>query len=395
MTCCFLECSLVFPENNYDKDHPDEESLLGYEKDEDYRSYKCIFSLPRLYRTLRKFKNWIYNKCTSKGCRNCCRYTCLSLWILIFLITMVLFVALPLVFKHSVVLQRNLIFHPVRGPSYLYKKIAHDDNNQYYNGKKTFSHRYVEVNKIENITLGTWNISLELSYRPYNRNPVPNMLYFHSGVGDRRSYTAAYYTLANTFNVTTFDYRSYGDSSVADLTESGLVDDSIRLYKWLLNQSNGDVYIMGDKLGASIATHMVAKLQKENLVPTGLILVDPFTSLSDKIKEWFWPLGRIFSWMPWYDSMVTDVLQRNDLAFETSRHIGKVDCPIMVMAKYYTNGLPDKLALIASERDPATQGTVILRQTWWSPKDNWSTTLDLMKDFLDECNDFKKSKGKI
>ncbi|KAK4873387.1 hypothetical protein RN001_015416 [Aquatica leii] len=297
---------------------------------------------------------------------------------------MVLFVALPLVFKHSVVLQRNLIFHPVRSPSYLHKKIAHDDNNQYYDGKKTFSHRYVEVNKIENITLGTWNISLELCYRSYNQNPVPNMLYFHSGVSDRRSYTAAYYTLANTFNVTTFDYRSYGDSSVAELTESGLVDDSIRLYKWLLNQSNGDVYVMGDKLGASIATHMVAKLQKENLVPTGLILVDPFTSLSDKIKEWFWPLGRIFSWMPWYDSMVADVLQRNDLAFETSRHIGKVDCPIMVLAKYYTDGLPDKLALIASERDPATQGTVILRQTWWSSKDNWSTTLDLTKDFLDE-----------
>ncbi|KAK4878839.1 hypothetical protein RN001_011345 [Aquatica leii] len=292
-------------------------------------------------------------------------------------------------------LDPNFLNYNVRSPSYLYKKIAHEDSNQYYNGKKTFSHRYIEVNKIENITLGTWNISLESSYRLYNRNPVPNMLYFHSGVGDRRSYAAAYYTLPNTFNVTTFDYRSYGGSSVMDLTESGLVADSIRLYKWLLNHSNGDDYVMGDKLGASIATHMVAKLQKENLVPTGLILVDPFTSLSDKIKEWFWPLGRIFSWMPWYDSMVTDVLQQNGLAFDTSRHIGKVDCPIMVMAKYYTDGLPDKLALIASERDPTTQGTVILRQTWWSPKDNWSTTLDLTKDFLDECNDFKKSKGKI
>ncbi|KAF5296153.1 hypothetical protein FQA39_LY12607 [Lamprigera yunnana] len=247
-----------------------------------------------------------------------------------------------------------------------------------------------------NITLGVWNMSLLSNSWRYANKDKSYFLYFHGEVGDRRVYRNTF-TSAYQSDVFIFDYRSYGDSSAAELVEGGLVEDSVMLYKWLQKQINGSIFVIGDSLGASIATHTVAKLRDEKIVPNGLILLNPYTSLSDKIKEWFWPLGKIFSWMPWYETMITDSLELNDLSFNTEKYITSVDCPIKILySRYRTDPtMFKKLVFIASNRDPTTQGVVSLSPIWWSSA--WeSFPWDSIDKFIIKMSGGKKiSFGKI
>ncbi|KAF5297380.1 hypothetical protein FQR65_LT01311 [Abscondita terminalis] len=399
MTSCFLQCSLVFPERNHlIKDHSDEECLISdeqklnnLEEDEDFHIYRCIISLPRIRRGLSKLKRRACDVCTSKACRKCVRCTCLSIFTIIFVIAITLFVALPLVFKISIGLQRSLIFHPVTQPSFMYYTIPRSHERGYC--KEEYSNTHVIVNKKNHISLGVWNITCsELSTKNFSK---PTLMIFHNEDGDRARYTDGYRALRNYFNVITFDYRSYGDSSVAELNEKGLVEDSVSLYKWLLNNnSNADLFVMGEKLGAAIATHVVSKLKDENIFPPGLILINPFTSLSDQIQEWFWPLGKIMWWMPWYDSMITEPLQQNDLAFNTNKYITQIDGPIMI-TRWYRNKLAKDVALAASNRDTTSEGMVSIYETWWNLRDDNNYYRLDFSGFIEDCMNFKKNKGNI
>ncbi|KAF5297381.1 hypothetical protein FQR65_LT01312 [Abscondita terminalis] len=401
MSNCFIQCSLVFPERKHlVKDNSDEECLISDEQeltdtkeDEDYRIYRCIISWPRVRRGLGKLKRWTGNACTSKACRKCMCCTCVSLFTIIFLTMLMFFVALPLVFKTSIGLQRSLIFHPITQPSFVYNSIPISQDRTYYNCEEKYSNTKVNVNKKNHITLGVWNLTCSELYGRRNNNVTkPSLIIFHNEKGDRTTYAAGYRGLRKYFNVIAFDYRSYGDSSVADLNERGLVDDSVSLYKWLVKNSHADIFVLGDKLGASIATHVLSKLSNENIVPTGVILMNPFTSLSDYIKEWYWPLGKIMSWMPWYENMITEPLRRNDLAFNIREHIMKVNAPIMIVKEPYRFPLAREVGLIASNRDAATQGAVFLRETWWKLKYEYGAD-DSFYDYIDDCVNFKKNKG--
>lgn len=65
------------------------------------------------------------------------------------------------------------------------------------------------------------------------------------------------------------------------MTETGIVDDMVQVYKWLKNQSNSDVYVWGHSLGTGVGTHLLANLKKENITAKGLVLETPFTSVTD------------------------------------------------------------------------------------------------------------------
>ncbi|KAF5297379.1 hypothetical protein FQR65_LT01310 [Abscondita terminalis] len=216
----------------------------------------------------------------------------------------------------------------------------------------------------------------------------PSLIIFHNENGDRRTYEGGYKALRNYFNVIAFDYRSYGDSSVAEMNETGLVKDSISLYKWLLNNNRADIFVMGDKLGASIATHVVSKLKDKDIYPTGVILLNPFPSLSEEIREWVWPLGKIMGWMPWYNYMIKEPLQQNDLAFDTIKYIMQVDVPIMII-KSYRSTLAYDVALAASNRNDS-EGMLYVRESWWSLRDDYGDDVNLA-DFIDDCINFKKN----
>lgn len=360
MSCCLFECSVVFPANE-DRDRCAEEPILGYENDVEYRKLKCTLSIAKILSSLRRLRNWTCSKGTRRRCRKCCWITLIFILILLTTTFITLFVLLPLPFKNSIEFQRSLIFNPVTGPHSAYD----------VSGKSTgfnFTNQYVIVKR--NLQIGLWNVS----YIDYYHRSKPTLIYFHNQNGDRMKYKNFYSMYATQFDVIAFDYRSYGDSSTFDLVEDGLVDDAVHVYRWMVNRTEADVYVWGDQLGAAIATHVVSRLRNESLVPAGLILENPFTSVSDWIGYWYWPLGRIFSWMPWYDAFVTEPLMENGLSFNASGYIRNVDCPILVLnagyAKSWTK-LVDKMSEAAADRDSVSQGSVSVKNVYWRSDDHY------------------------
>lgn len=59
------------------------------------------------------------------------------------------------------------------------------------------------------------------------------------------------------------------------------------MYEWVRDQTNADIYFWGHALGAALATHTVARLHEDEdyVVPMGLFLEAPFTSMRDQINE--------------------------------------------------------------------------------------------------------------
>lgn len=104
----------------------------------------------------------------------------------------------------------------------------------------------------------------------------------------------------------------YGDSTVDDLNEQGIIEDSVQLYKWIQSNTALDIYLMGDKLGASIAAHVVSKVPSQNIPPVGVILINPWYSLTYEIKRWVWPFYQVFFlqtlWIYLLNQFLLDVL---------------------------------------------------------------------------------------
>lgn len=99
---------------------------------------------------------------------------------------------------------------------------------------------------------------------------------------------------------------------------------------WVKERTPQDIYIWGHSLGAAISTHTVRTLKEEkNIVPTGLVLESPFTTMRDEVLSN--PVGRIWSWLPYFEATVLNPLAKNGFLFETVKNILFVDCPIMIM----------------------------------------------------------------
>lgn len=63
------------------------------------------------------------------------------------------------------------------------------------------------------------------------------------------------------YDVITFDYRGFGDSS-GEPTEVGLMKDARFIYDWLHRLSNGQrkIYLWGHSLGSAVACQLAARL---------------------------------------------------------------------------------------------------------------------------------------
>ncbi len=66
------------------------------------------------------------------------------------------------------------------------------------------------------------------------------------------------------YDVITFDYRGFGDSS-GEPTEIGLMKDARFIYEWLYRLSNGQrkIYLWGHSLGSAIACQLAARLSDD------------------------------------------------------------------------------------------------------------------------------------
>jgi len=310
---------------------------------------------------------------STRGClRQCLIIIATVVIVVLLLVFIVIFVAIPLIFKYSPDLQRGFVF-----PTARYTEADAELSN--FTGYNITGVRnlYVPVNKAENVTLGVWHILPEALLNNFTHNDdynysaaladteYPVLLYFHGNGAERDDCVHMYYVLRMTFHVIAFDYRSYGDSSLGELTEDTIVEDSVALYKWLRTQTDGQIYFWGHSLGSAISTHTAARLSDENITPTGLFLEAPFNSMRDEVKHvlkylWF---NKIFSWLPWYEATVVDPFEHNGFGFRTNEHILMVDCPIMIVHAEDDSVIPytqsEKLFQFAREnRNLTAQGNV-------------------------------------
>ncbi|KAF5279402.1 hypothetical protein FQA39_LY05512 [Lamprigera yunnana] len=354
------------------------------------------------YKTRRKNKSACFIRC--------CIIVLMVLLILLLLTFIIVFVVIPLVFKYSFELQKDLVF-----PIYdLHPENAEFTNFSSYEieGVRNF---YVHVNAHENIILGVWHllpqslVNSTIDNSDFNftdllaNSEYPVVLYFHGNGGNRVANVNMYNVLRIFFHVIAFDYRCYGDSTKADLSELTLVEDSIELYKWLRNQTTADIYLWGHSFGSSISTHTISKLHDEDIIPSGLFLESPFSSMRDEVlhvQSLFW-FTRIFQWMPWYEATLITPFEEHGLVFNTMQYILKVDCPIMIIHAEDDTLVPISLGrklyeTASTMRNLTVQGNVTFYPIASLFKLNhehiyaFPSLPDYIKNHIDVCKSFAK-----
>ncbi|KAF5297378.1 hypothetical protein FQR65_LT01309 [Abscondita terminalis] len=286
--------------------------------------------------------------------------------VLVILVLVSIFVGFPLLFMLSIDVQRFFLFEPLAEPAERFKidGIVVGATNM-----------YVTVNAAENITLGVWHFLPRALYndstKDFNfnyrellaRGDHPVLFHCHGNGANRIYHFEIYAKFTRYFHVIAFDYRSYGDSTQAELTEEGLVEDTVTLYKWLRNNTKADIYVWGHSMGTAVATHTIARLKQINIVPSGLVLESPYTTLREEAVNY--PMTNFLSWLPWFNATMLNPLWKNGFRFETERHILNVDCPIMILHSKDDDIIPYSLGVklydtVQMNRNVTYQGRVRL-----------------------------------
>ncbi|XP_014281241.1 lysophosphatidylserine lipase ABHD12 isoform X2 [Halyomorpha halys] len=257
--------------------------------------------------------------------------------ICLLLVFIFIFIIIPLVYKNSYSFQRSLLFLnfvniPVnfKSPS----SLGLDGARNFY------------LTTEDNVTLGVWQIlpqlllpklkASEFSEKDYENalgDGTPVFIYMHGNSGNRGSaHRVELYKILqqNNYHVVAFDYRSYGDSSPVEPSESGVVSDSKAVYNWVKSHSNGaKIYFWGHSLGTGISSHLLDVLESEGRTISGLVLEAPFNNMCDEVRSY--PLAKMFRYLPWFDFFFTEPMYENGLKFQSDRHLVKVKAPILIL----------------------------------------------------------------
>ncbi|KAB0792240.1 hypothetical protein PPYR_14199 [Photinus pyralis] len=320
----------------------------------------------------------------------CTLNTLLVVFVLVFLLG-------PLAYKYSYQFQQSTIFlNFVAYPSQSILKYPSRC------GLTAVSHFHLRTD--DDVTLGVWYVAPENESRDWGEGKDHSSLlgdgrdvviYHHGNAGNRSAShrIELYKILRRQFHVIAFDYRDYGDSSRVTLSERGVVNDSMFVFKWVRERATGNVFIWGHSLGTAISTHMLALAAAENLRPAGLILESPFNNLRDEMK--LYPFIMLLQFLPWFSYTVLDAVQENKLLFKTDEHINNVDCPILILHAKDDMIVPFKLGRklyqSAKEKRMPTQGEIHFHpfdkgeqyghtNIWRAPH-----LSDLIKKFVGDC----------
>lgn len=303
------------------------------------------------------------------------KWTAIIILIIAVLLFLTVFVIFPIIFMESISLQRFVMFPNFDQP----------ENPQYENyalyGAVGVKNMYVTVDDIytssSKLSLGVWLVVPEDTIEEAENDPnfdfiqelrrtkKPIIIYFHGNSGTRIYPYPTYQVLRKYFYVVAFDYRGYGDSTDALLSEAAVVSDSMQLYRYVEGLSKSPkIFVWGHSLGTALSTHTLKELRKQGTVPSGLILEAPFTTMREEIV--YHPLGKIFAWLPWFEPTVLDPLERNKFHFKTTTNILGVDCPIMILHAEDDSVIPyflgEKLYEIAKDNRQEKQGPVSYHQ---------------------------------
>ncbi|KAG8234457.1 hypothetical protein J437_LFUL011856 [Ladona fulva] len=284
----------------------------------------------------------------------------------------IVFVLIPIIFRYSYSLQRNMLFLPfVRWPRNV------DFNHPEKLGLMGTRNFYVKSPK--GVKLGAWHIlpksllndsenaeDVEKYFEESLTHGEPVILYMHGNSGSRAGLhrIELYHVLQNlNYHIISFDYRSYADSSPIPPSEEGVVEDGVFIYNWLKEKvKNAPLFVWGHSLGTGISSHVLDHLatgpshvkeevdglgdhekKSSSALPLGLVLEAPFSNLRDEIREH--PLAQLFRWMPWFDHFFLNPVNANNLAFETDKHLKNVNIPIIILHAEDDAVVPFKLGL--------------------------------------------------
>lgn len=208
--------------------------------------------------------------------------------------------------------------------------------------------RVFRVNSTDSIQLGVWHIL------PYSRNSEcfdgvgsqfkshvnafndtrPVILYLHGNGGTRggNHRLSLYKRLShdNDFNVVTFDYRGYGDSTNISPTSSGVTEDALNMYFWLnkfVNHSRINVW--GHSLGSAISIRMISKLSSSQL-PHSLILEGAFNNVYDVSVSY--KLTKVYYIIPYFLDIIGKAFESDtDTNFNSDELITNLDLPTLIL----------------------------------------------------------------
>ncbi|XP_033220042.1 lysophosphatidylserine lipase ABHD12 isoform X2 [Belonocnema kinseyi] len=269
------------------------------------------------------------------------------------IVYVVLFGLLPMVFHYSFTMQRKILFL-----NFVHWPLNVDFEKPETVGVEGARNFYLTTN--DGVKIGAWqllprslleqNISAtEEAYESVLKNSSrPVILYMHGNSGNRASsHRVELYKLFQDldYHLVCFDYRSYGDSENADLSEMGVVADSKFVVEWLLKTVNGSapVFVWGHSLGTGVSTHALALLAVDGHSPAGLFLESPFNNIASELSEH--PMALIFKHLPWFKWVIVQPFYDNHLRFESDKHITKLQCPVMILHAEDDNVVPFSLGV--------------------------------------------------
>ncbi len=195
-----------------------------------------------------------------------------------------------------VVFQRQILYHPA----------LFDGSSP---AKYQTPYQTITIQTPDQVQLSGWWLQ-----HPGSHINRPALIYCHGNSASLSmldNITRIFYNLYG-FDTLVFDYRGYGNSQKAPLSEEALATDALAAYHWL--QSRGyrenQIIIWGHSLGSSVAARLAAHTH-----PAGLVLEGAFPSVY-AMAQYRYP------WMPLFHWMIFD-------PFNTQSYVTQRTCPLL------------------------------------------------------------------
>ncbi|XP_054266701.1 lysophosphatidylserine lipase ABHD12-like [Macrosteles quadrilineatus] len=292
------------------------------------------------------------------------------------LISFIGYIALPVAFKYSSTLIRNITFlnlvdNPFR-PSLLNPSM-----NYGFIGARNFY-----LTSPDGKDLGVWHLlPSELQQEastlqtddPYNAKVAAHyhqwlqdakvFVYCHGTAGSRASAgRIKLYSLLNSlgYHVVTFDYRGYGDSSGHPTTEHDVMMDARTVLDWVRGHvRGGNIFLWGHSLGSGVVSKLLFNLELEPDNPVvGAVLESSFNNLEDAIRAY--PPSRAYTSLPGFDFFATEPITNQGITFRSEDYLTKVSLPLMFLHAKDDHIVPYKLGVklyetvVKSRKDKST-----------------------------------------
>jgi len=160
----------------------------------------------------------------------------------------------------------------------------------------------------DGVTLTGWWIE-----HPHKDPKRPVLLYCHGNAANLSllsEVSRIFYDFG--FDALLVDYRSYGSSQKAPLTEEAVGEDALAAYRWLQAKGipEGRIVVWGHSLGAAIAAKLATRVN-----PAGLILEGALDSVNGMARE-------KFPWLLVPGFLIWD-------KFDAERYVTQRACPLL------------------------------------------------------------------